>query len=157
VVASAAAQAFDYIGLPEGVYPIVEAALYLATAPKSNTAGSYFKAFKLIENEGITSVPRHLQDATRDGKTLGHGEGYQYPHEAPDHFLPQQYLPNQLLGTYFYKPTTQGYEAQVAERLTRWREAQRKALEIKESKTLPDLSKDEIETIKKRHKPSGVY
>jgi isopentenyl diphosphate isomerase/L-lactate dehydrogenase-like FMN-dependent dehydrogenase len=70
--------------------------------------------------------------------------------------LPQQYLPNQLLGTYFYKPTAQGYEAQVAERLTRWREAQRKALEITESKTLPDFSKDEIETIKKRHKPSGV-
>ncbi|MGB2910995.1 MAG: AAA family ATPase [Anaerolineales bacterium] len=156
VVASSAAQAFDYIGLPEGVYPIVEAALYLATAPKSNTAGAYFKAFQLIENEGITGVPRHLQDANRDGKALGHGEGYQYPHEAPDHFLPQQYLPNQLLGTYFYKPTAQGYEAQVAERLTRWREAQRKALEITESKTLPDLSKDEIETIKKRHKPSGV-
>ena len=157
VVASAAAQAFDYIGLPEGVYPIVEAALYLATAPKSNTAGAYFKAFQLIENEGITSVPGHLQDANRDAKALGHGEGYQYPHEAPDHFLPQQYLPKQLLGTYFYKPTAQGYEAQVAERLTRWREAQRKALDITENKTLPDLSKDEIETIKKHHKPSGVY
>ena len=157
VVANAAAQAFDYIGLPEGVYPIVEAALYLATAPKSNTAGSYFKAFQLIENEGITGVPRHLQDANRDGKTLGHGKGYQYPHEVPDHFLPQQYLPNQLLGTYFYKPTDQGYEAQVAERLARWREAQRKALEITETETLPGLSKDEIEAIKKRHKPSGIY
>ena len=54
VVASAAAQAFGYIGLPGGVYPIVEAALYLATAPKSNTAGAYFKAFQLIENELIT-------------------------------------------------------------------------------------------------------
>ncbi len=109
VVASAAAQAFDYIGLPEGIYPIVEATLYLATAPKSNSATAYFKAFKRIEDEGITAVPRHLQDSNRDARALGHGQGYQYPHEAPDHFLPQQYLPQPLLGTYFYAPSEQGY------------------------------------------------
>ena len=86
VVANAAAQAFDYIGLPEGIYPIVEATLYLATAPKSNTAGAYFKAFQLIEQEGITGVPQHLQDANRDAKALGHGQGYQYPHEDPRAF-----------------------------------------------------------------------
>ena len=102
VVASAAAQAFDYIGLPEGIYPIVEATLYLATAPKSNTATAYFKAFQLIEDEGTGDVPQHLQDANRDAVALGHGKGYQYPHESPDHFLPQQYLPRPLLGTYFY-------------------------------------------------------
>jgi len=154
VVASAAAQAFDYIGLPEGIYPIVEATLFLSTAPKSNTAAAYFKAFQLIEEEGITAVPQHLQDGNRDAKALGHGKGYQYPHEAPDHFLPQQYLPKSLLGTYFYQPSAQGYEAEVKDRLERWREAQRRALEITATHQLPDLSEDSIKEIKHKHKPS---
>jgi putative ATPase len=152
VVANAAAQAFDYIGLPEGIYPIVEATLYLATAPKSNTATSYFKAFELIEQEGVGGVPQHLQDANRDAAALGHGVGYQYPHISPDHFLPQQYLPRPLLGTYFYKPSNQGYEAQAAERLARWREAQRQALGITHAETLPDLTQEQIDAIKARHK-----
>jgi putative ATPase len=75
VVAASALQAFTFIGLPEGVYPIVEATLYLATAPKSNTATSYFKAFERIEQEGAGSVPTHLQDASRDAVALGHGQG----------------------------------------------------------------------------------
>jgi putative ATPase len=152
VVASAAAQAFDYIGLPEGIYPIVEATLYLATAPKSNTATSYFKAFQLIEDEGITAVPQHLQDANRDAKALGHGKDYQYPHEKPEHFLPQQYLPRPLLGTYFYNPSSQGYEAQVIDRLARWREAQRQALGVTRTTEVPDLSQEMIEEIKHKHK-----
>lgn len=156
LVASAAAQAFDYIGLPEGIYPIVEATLFLATAPKSNSATSYFKAFQLIEQEGVGGVPQHLQDDNRDGRALGHGKGYQYPHENPDHFLPQQYLPRPLLGTYFYRPSSQGYEAQVDERLKRWREAQRLALGVQRDETLPELSQGQIDEIKHRHKPSGV-
>jgi putative ATPase len=154
VVASAAAQAFDYVGLPEGIYPIVEATLYLATAPKSNSAGAYFKAFQLIEAEGKVDVPQHLQDATRDARALGHGKGYQYPHEGPDHYLPQQYLPRAILGTYFYRPSEQGYEAEVADRLQRWREAQRQALGITRSETLPELSEQEIKEIKGKHKAS---
>jgi putative ATPase len=154
VVASAAAQAFDYIGLPEGVYPIVEATLYLATAPKSNTATSYFKAFQLIEDEGVGDVPQHLQDSNRDAVALGHGKGYQYPHESPDHFLPQQYLPRPLLGTYFYNPSSQGYEAEVAQRLARWREAQRKALGITRTEEIPELSQESILDIKRKHKPT---
>jgi putative ATPase len=153
VVANAAAQAFDYIGLPEGIYPIVEATLYLATAPKSNSAGAYFKAFQHIEKEGKTQVPQHLQDANRDAKALGHGKGYQYPHEGPNHYLPQQYLPRDLLGTYFYKPTNQGYEAEVVERLEKWREAQRQALKISRKEELPDLPQEEIQDIKHKHKP----
>src|SRR5512139_178374 len=156
VVASAAAQAFDYIGLPEGIYPIVEATLYLATASKSNSATAYFKAFKRIEEEGITAVPRHLQDSNRDARTLGHGQGYQYPHEAPDHFLPQQYLPQPLLGTYFYTPSDQGYEGQVVERLARWREAQRLALGITRTEEVPELPQQAIQELKQKHKPSGV-
>jgi len=152
VVASAAAQAFDYIGLPEGVYPIVEATLYLSTAPKSNTATAYFKAFQMVEEEGITAVPVHLQDSNRDAAALGHGKNYKYPHESPDHFLPQQYLPRPLLGTYFYKPSSQGYEAQVSDRLQRWREAQRKALGITQTTEVPELSQEQVLEIKHKHK-----
>jgi putative ATPase len=156
VVANAAAQAFDYVGLPEGIYPMVEATLYLSTAPKSNSAGAYFKAFQLIEQEGITGVPQHLQDANRDAVALGHGKGYQYPHMAAEHFLPQQYLPKPLLGTYFYQPSSQGYEAQVVERLARWREAQRQALGITQVENIPDLPEQTIQEIKHKHKPSGT-
>jgi len=152
VVANAAAQAFDFIGLPEGIYPIVEAVLYLSTAPKSNSAGAYFKAYDLIEKSSRTGVPNHLKDASRDRKALGHGQGYKYPHAHPDHFLPQQYLPDDLLGTYFYHPSTQGYESEVDDRLTRWREAQRKALNIKTTEDIPDLTEQEIQSIKTRHK-----
>lgn len=152
VVANAAAQAFEFVGLPEGVYPIVEATLYLATAPKSNSTGAYFKAFDLIEKSSRINVPSHLKDPSRDRKALGHGKGYEYPHAHPDHFLPQQYLPEELLGTYFYQPSAQGYEQEVKDRLRRWREAQREALGIEETEDVPDLSEEEIKSIKGRHK-----
>ena len=154
VVASAAANSFDYIGLPEGIYPIVHATLYLATAPKSNSATSYFKAFQKIEQDGLVEVPDHLKDDNRDAEALGHGKGYLYPHEGPDHYLPQQYLPRELLGIYFYRPSDQGYEAQVQGRLEAWRETQRAALEIGETETLPDLPQETIDRIKGRHKAS---
>jgi replication-associated recombination protein RarA len=99
-------------------------------------------------------VPQHLQDDNRDAKALGHGKGYQYPHESPDHFLPQQYLPRPLLGTYFYKPSNQGYEAEVADRLRRWREAQRQALHIEREEHIPDLPQQTIDEIKHKHKPT---
>ncbi len=154
VVANAAAQTFEYIGMPEGIFPIVEATLYLATAPKSNSATHYFKAFQLIEREGVGDVPSHLRDANRDAVALGHGKGYKYAHDGEDHFIPQQYLPNGLLGTYFYNPTDQGYENQVVERLERWREAQRKALGVDKAESIPDLSEDTITDIKRKHKAS---
>src|SRR3970282_1139796 len=92
VVASAAAQAFEFVGMPEGVYPIVEATLYLATAPQDNSAGAYFKAFQKVEGRGEVGVPSHLQDANRDAAALGHGRGYVYPHEHAGHHIGQQYL-----------------------------------------------------------------
>jgi putative ATPase len=155
VVAAAAAQSFEFVGLPEGVYPIVEATLYLATASKSNTSGSYFKAYKLLEERGIIEVPKHLQDSHRDAAALGHGEGYEYPHVHPDHHIGQQYLPTALLGTSFYHPSDQGYEAQIKDRLARWRRAQREALGISESEELPDLTQGEIDTLKQRHTGRG--
>ena len=151
LVATAAAQAFDYIGLPEGIFPIVEATLYLSTAPKSNSGLAYFKAFQRIEQDGIAAVPAHLQDSNRDARSLGHGVGYQYPHEDPSHFLPQQYLPKSLLGTYFYRPSGLGYEVDVNLRLTEWRSAQREALGISKDELVPDLSDDQIKGIKGKH------
>lgn len=123
VVAAAAVQAFEFIGLPEGIYPIVEATLYLATAPKSNSAGAYYKALERIQAEDSGAVPLHLMDSNRDAKGLGHGKGYLYPHEHPGHFIPQQYLPSSVLGEVFYHPSDQGYERQIAERLAQWRKA----------------------------------
>jgi putative ATPase len=155
VVANAAAQAFEYIGLPEGIYPIVEATLYLATAPKSNSAGAYFKAVTKVEEEGKLAVPQHLQDGNRDARGLGHGQGYVYPHEQPGHHTGQQYLPTGLLGTYFYKPSDEGYEAQVKDRLARWRAAQEKALGLTQTTTLPDLPEQEIINIRRRTTRGG--
>ena len=152
VVAISAAQAFDYIGLPEGIYPIVEATLYLSTAPKSNSAGAYFKAMRKLEEEGQTSVPRHLMDNNRDAEAMGHGKDYVYPHEFEGHFIPQQYLPKRLLGTYFYRPSEQGYEAEVVHRLEMWREAQRQALGIDRREDLPELSEEKIQEMKRRIK-----
>ncbi len=152
VVASAAMQAFTFIGLPEGVYPIVEATLYLSTAPKSNTATSYFKAYERIEQEGVGGVPDHLKDSTRDAAALGHGKDYVYPHMYEEHWTPQQYLPKELLGTYFYKPSSVGYEGEVKDRLARWREAQRKALGITRLEEIPDLNQEQIDEMKRKIK-----
>jgi putative ATPase len=150
LVATSAAQAYDYVGLPEGIYPMVEATLYLATAPKSNSAGAYFKAMQKLEQEGQVSVPRHLMDSNRDAQAMGHGKDYVYPHEFEGHFIPQQYLPKRLLGTYFFKPSGEGYEAQVAARLELWREAQRKALGIERTESLPELGEQKIQEMKRR-------
>jgi putative ATPase len=136
--------------LPEGIYPIVEATLYLATAPKSNSAGAYFKAVNKVEEEGKVAVPKHLQDGNRDARDLGHGQGYVYPHAEPGHHVGQQYLPTALLGTYFYSPTREGYEAQVKDRLARWRAAQEKALGLEQTEELPALSESEVLDIKRR-------
>lgn len=120
-VAVAAARALEWVGLPEAQYNLAHAAIYLATAPKSNSAGGYFSALADVEREGRVQVPRHLQDASRDGAALGHGEGYQYPHDFPGHWVEQQYLPDALQGRVYYRPGTIGYEAKVAERLKRLR------------------------------------
>jgi len=151
VVAASAAQAFEYVGLPEGVYSLVEATLYLATAPKSNSATSYFKAYRLLEERGAIEVPDHLKDTHRDAQALGHGEGYEYPHAYPGHHLGQGYLPEALWGTYFYRPSEEGYESEIKARLERWREAQRRALGIQATQEAPELSEQEIEAIKSRH------
>jgi len=151
LVTAAAMQSYEFIGLPEGIYPIVEATLYLASAPKSNSTGAYFKAYKLLDERGVVEVPDHLRDANRDSKALGHGDGYQYPHNHPDHHVGQGYLPVDLLGTYFYQPSDQGYEIEIEERLGRWREAQLKALELSTTEEIEDLNDAQIAAIKRFH------
>ena len=121
-VTAAAMQSYEYIGLPEGLYPIAEATLYLSTAPKSNSVGSYFEAAKWIEEHGVGSVPTPLMDPSRDGKGLGHGKGYLYPHLFPGHHVAQNYLPKEMTGKRFYEPSNQGYEQEIADRLKAWRE-----------------------------------
>ena len=148
VVAAAASQVFDWVGMPEGIFPLVEATLYLATAPKSNTATHYFSARAQIEREGVGEVPNHLKDANRDARGLGHGKGYMYPHEFDEHFVAQNYLPREIAGMTFYKPSDVGYEQAVAERLARWRAAQRAALGI-EGREGPRLSQQEVEHMKR--------
>ncbi|MEE8395678.1 MAG: AAA family ATPase [bacterium] len=127
-VVTGAARAFDYVGLPEGRFHLAEACLYLATAPKSNSAFAFFDALATVERERAGQVPGHLKDANRDAEGLGHGAGYLYPHSYRDHWVAQQYLPDSLQGRVFYQPGENGLEAERRERVLRLREAQLEAL-----------------------------
>ena len=127
-VVTACADAFDRVGLPEGRYHLAEAALYLATAPKSNSTLGFFDALRAVEAEGRTEVPSHLKDASRDKKGSGHGEGYLYPHAYRDHWTPQQYLPDTLQGKVFYHPSDQGHEKTIRVNVSQRREGQLAAM-----------------------------
>ncbi|MEM6286866.1 MAG: AAA family ATPase [Bacteroidota bacterium] len=115
--AVACAQAFDYVGMPEGRFMLGQLCVYLATAPKSNSNFAFFSALAHVEAELSGDVPNPLKDAKRDKQGLGHGKGYKYPHAYQDHYVPEQYLPSGMQGTYFYEPSDQGYEARIAARL----------------------------------------
>ncbi len=120
VVTAACAQALEWVGMPEAAYHLAEATLYLATAPKSNSAGAYFRALEFLRAHGAGEVPVHLKDASRDAEALGHGQSYQYPHAFPEHFVRQSYWPVGLPRVQFYRPSDHGYEREIAERLRRW-------------------------------------
>lgn len=128
VVVNACAQAFDRVGMPEGRYPLAQAALYLATAPKSNSVMGFFDALSVVEKEREAEVPLHLRDANRDKQGFGHGSGYLYPHSYREHWVEQQYLPGSLQGQVFYQPSEQGFEHTIREKVARDREAQLAAL-----------------------------
>ncbi|MGQ9786933.1 MAG: AAA family ATPase, partial [Anaerolineae bacterium] len=127
-VVTACAQAFDYVGLPEGRFHLALACIYLATAPKSNSTFALWDAISVVEQEREGEVPDHLKDASRDAEGLGHGVGYLYPHAYRDHWVAQQYLPDNLIGRVFYQPTDQGYENLIREQVARRREAQLAAM-----------------------------
>lgn len=133
-IVSSCAQAFDRVGMPEGRYFLAHAALYLATAPKSNSSMAFFDALSAVEKEDA-EVPNHLRDSSRDAEGFGHGAGYLYPHAYRDHWVAQQYLPDALVGKVFYTPTTQGYEAKIREDVLSRREVQ--IASLVESDTAP--------------------
>ena len=126
-VVESCAAAFDRVGLPEGRYHLAHAALYLATAPKSNSSLAFFDALAAVEKENA-EVPNHLKDGNRDAKGFGHGAGYLYPHAYTDHWVAQQYLPDALNGRVFYNPSSQGYENSIRQEVLARREAQIAAL-----------------------------
>lgn len=138
-VVMAAAQAFDRIGLPEGHFPLAHAALYCATAPKSNSVMGFFDALKLVEHERDGEVPNHLRDASQDSEGFGHGVGYKYPHEYRQHWVAQQYLPTSLQGRLFYEPGEIGYEAALAAQIRERRELQLSALRANEIDSPPEI------------------
>src|SRR5678815_2451602 len=121
VLASAAFQAAEFIGWPEARIPLAEAVIYIATAPKSNsTIMAIDAALKDVESGRTLPVPEHLRDAHYQGaKRLGHGEGYKYAHDFPEHFVAQDYLG---AVKHYYEPTEQGTEKKIKERLEQWRQ-----------------------------------
>lgn len=133
----AAAEAFDRVGLPEGHYPLAHAALYCATAPKSNSVMGFFDALKVVQQEREGEVPNHLRDGSRDKEGFGHGIGYKYPHEYRDHWVAQQYLPSSLQGKIFYEPGAIGYEKTLADVVRQRRELQIAALRDNEADSAP--------------------
>lgn len=120
ILATAAFRAAEFIGWPEARIPIAEAALYIATAPKSNSVIQAIDAALADVRSGRTlPVPGHLRDTHYAGaQRLGHGQGYQYAHDHPDHFVAQDYLGE---GRRFYEPSEQGFERKIQERLKHWR------------------------------------
>ena len=123
VVAVSAAQAVERIGMPEARIILSQAALYVACAPKSNAAYmAVDKALELVKTTKTQPVPAHLQDAHyKSSAKLGHGIGYKYAHDYPNHYVDQQYLPDALVGEVFYEPTDNGYEKQIKSHLDRIR------------------------------------
>jgi putative ATPase len=128
VVVDACARAFEWVGMPEGQYHLSLAALYLATAPKSNSAGAFWGTMEHIREHGAGPVPLYLADKTdrfqgelgqHYKNTIGEHEGYKYPHAYPGHWVAQRYLPEGVQGGW-YQPSDQGYEIEIAQRLTRW-------------------------------------
>ncbi len=122
VVAVAARDAFHMLGPPEGYLPLAEMTIYLATAPKSNSAKvALGAALEAAQATPAAPVPLHIRNApTGLMKELGYGAGYRYAHDSPDAYLPQEYLPEELRGTVFYAPGPFGHERRVAERMEWW-------------------------------------
>lgn len=122
VVAVAAAHAVEFVGLPEARIPMAEAAIYIATAPKSNaTIEAISRAARDVDHEEARPVPSSLRSATTAGsRRLGHGKGYAYPHDHPGAFVAQQYVPDNVKDRVYYEPTASGYESEIQRRLRAW-------------------------------------
>jgi putative ATPase len=119
MIAVAAAHALEHVGLPEAELNLAHAAIHLASAPKSNRAAlAIWGARADIKNGAVGEVPAHLRDAHYQGASaLGHGTGYDYPHDDPRGWVPQQYLPDELTAKRWYEPSQHGREREIAQRL----------------------------------------
>ncbi|MBU0986599.1 MAG: replication-associated recombination protein A [Proteobacteria bacterium] len=122
-VALSAMEAFRFLGHPEGELALAQAAVYLATAPKSNSIyRAYGKVKECIASTGTLPAPLHIRNApTNLMKALGYGKDYKYAHDYKDGFVPQNYLPDELNDQVFYAPTDRGYEKIIKQRLDKWR------------------------------------
>ncbi len=121
-IAVAAREAFQVLGPPEGFLPLAEMTIYLATAPKSNSGYRGLNAaLEAARRTPAAPVPMHIRNApTRLMKDLGYHQGYRYAHDSPDHYLPQEYLPDEVRGETFYEPGPFAYEREIAKRLSWW-------------------------------------
>jgi putative ATPase len=123
LIAVAAAQAVEHVGLPEAQLNLSQATIHLATAPKSNRAAvAIWNTRAAVRDGAIGEVPTHLRDAHYQGAAaLGHGAGYDYPHDHPGGWVDQQYLPDTLTGKQWYEPSSYGHEQEISERMQRRR------------------------------------
>ena len=130
-IAIAARDAWHFLGAPEGELALAEAAVYLATAPKSNRVYvAWGAAQAAARRTPAAAVPKHIRNApTKLMKDLGYGAGYQYAHSVPEGYLPQDYLPDEVAGTRFYEPTSFGFEKDIARRLEWWNDLRKKMTE----------------------------
>ena len=112
VIVESCAGAFDRVGLPEGIFPLAQATVYLAATEKSNSLMGVFKAVQKVRDFRKQNIPLHLKDPNRDKEAFGDGMGYQYPHSFSKNWVPQQYLPDDLLKEIFWEPTGHGWEGQ---------------------------------------------
>ena len=133
-IALSARDAYHFLGSPEGELALAQAAVYLATAPKSNRVYAAFgRATDAANEHPAAPVPLHVRNApTALLRDLGYGEGYRYAHDAPEGYVPQEYLPEVLRGAHWYEPGESGYEKTVRERMRAWEEIRRRAGEAGE-------------------------
>ena len=150
-IAVAAWRAYDFLGSPEGDLALAEAAVFLATAPKSNRLyRAWQEALKAAGDTGSEPVPLHIRNApTPEMKAWGYGRGYRYDPEEPGGVAAQHYLPDALLGTQFYQPGSMGFEARIAERIAWWERRRRQAGPA-------DASGDAPNATGSRHEPEGT-
>jgi putative ATPase len=134
-LAVAARDAYHMLGAPEGYLPLAQMIVYLATAPKSNRSKvALSAALEAAQRHPAEPVPMHIRNApTGLMKELGYGEGYQYAHNAPEAYIPQEYLPDRLRGSRFYEPGPFGFEKEIAKRLAWWEELRKRAAMNEES------------------------
>ncbi|GAB4312612.1 MAG: replication-associated recombination protein A [Candidatus Sumerlaeia bacterium] len=154
-MAVAARQAYEALGSPEGDLAVIEAVVYLATCPKSNSIyKAQLAAQAEIERSGTLPVPMHIRNApTKLMEAAGYGHGYEYDHDSQGHFSGQEHLPDQLIGRVFYRPADQGYEVEIAKRMKAWSQIkERRRADSKRNAPAADREKSGTSSSRKKKK-----